>query len=665
MSYDPLIGTKLGSYEVLEAVGEGGMARIYRGFHQDLERQVAIKVVNWGLQEDPAFTERFRREAQAIASLRHPNIVQIFDFGKHEHGYFMVMEFIEGGDVAQFLNRYRQDGTLPPPDEIVRIIKYIGQALDYAHAQDVIHRDIKPSNIMLSGDGQPILTDFGLVMLPAQKSQVTLGNTFGTPHYVAPEQAISSAASVPASDIYSLGIILFEMVTGQLPFDDESPLSVALKHVSDPPPLPTSLNPDVPLEVEKVILKALAKDPNDRFGSASDFSLALEGAWSGNPEPITLPSSSSSLPLPANVSTVVARPRPITNKPTLRSREGVETYRPISPPRKTAPTPVNKINLPLAWLVGASFLGASMVVAVLWFLGIFNNLSIASGAVTPTTQAVALSGDNSASSDFSPPTSTATSTSLPTVTPTPTPAPTDTPTSSPTVTPTATPVPTETPTPIPTPSPTNTPIPPTPTPVVVIIPATPTPAELTRESLRGKILFQTDRDGAASIYSMNPDGSNQTPLPSGGDSIYADLLADLPVSPNGSEYVVPRGPGQLDLWLVNRADGAELRITSTAGNEYDVAWSPVDQRIVYVTEERSPGDISLINLGGSAITQLTDTPAQMDRHPTWSPDGTQIAFWSTRGFRGNQQIWLLDLQTNEVRSLSDNAFNDRNPVWVH
>ncbi|MCB0224180.1 MAG: serine/threonine protein kinase, partial [Anaerolineae bacterium] len=240
---DPLIGTRLGAYEVIEAIGEGGMARIYRGFHTELNRYAAIKVINWGLQEDPEFTERFRREAQAIASLRHPNIVQIYDFGKHASGYFMAMEFIEGSDLAVRLRQLKADQELLAKDQVIRIIKDVAAALDYAHEQGVIHRDVKPSNIMINRRGQSILTDFGLVMLPAHASQATLGNTFGTPHYVAPEQAISSAAAVPASDVYSLGVILFELTTGQLPFDDESPLSVALKHVSDLPPSPRSINP--------------------------------------------------------------------------------------------------------------------------------------------------------------------------------------------------------------------------------------------------------------------------------------------------------------------------------------------------------------------------------------------------------------------------------------
>ncbi|MDX1523035.1 MAG: serine/threonine-protein kinase, partial [Anaerolineae bacterium] len=185
MANDPLIGTVLGVYEIREAVGEGGMARIYKGYHPELDRFAAVKVVNWGLEEDPEFTERFRREAQAIASLRHPNIVQIFDFGKYAHGYFMVMEFISGGDLSQLLRRAKDEQSLLAKEEVIRIVKDVAAALDYAHGQGVIHRDVKPSNIMITKTGQSILTDFGLVMLSTRKSQATVGGTFGTPHYIA------------------------------------------------------------------------------------------------------------------------------------------------------------------------------------------------------------------------------------------------------------------------------------------------------------------------------------------------------------------------------------------------------------------------------------------------------------------------------------------------
>jgi serine/threonine-protein kinase len=309
MPKDALIGQMLGSYTIEEAIGVGGMARIYRGVHSELNRYGAVKVVNWGLEEDPEFTERFRREAQAIAGLRHPNIVQIFDFGKYDNGYFMVMEFIDGQDLSVLLHHQKEQNTLLPPEQVIRIIKDIAAALDHAHDRGVIHRDVKPSNIMLNRHGQAILTDFGLVMLSASIRLATLGGTFGTPHFVAPEQGISSAAAVAASDIYSLGVVVYEMVTNQLLFDDESPLSIALKHVSDLPTPPTTLNPALPRAVEDVVLTSLAKEPADRYATVMEMALALERAWLGSgsaedrphlPGPI-LPVG---VPLPAEVPSI-------------------------------------------------------------------------------------------------------------------------------------------------------------------------------------------------------------------------------------------------------------------------------------------------------------------------------------------------------------------------
>ncbi len=625
---DPFIGIKLGSYEILEAIGEGGMARIYKGYHAQLNRYAAIKVVHWGLQEDPAFTERFRREAQAIASLRHPNIVQIYDFGQHESGYYMAMEFIDGSDLAVILREARMQQKQLPPDQIVKTIKGVAAALDYAHRNGVIHRDVKPSNIMLNREGQPILTDFGLVMLPLQASQATMGSVFGTPHYVAPEQAISSADAVPASDIYSLGVVLFEMMTGRVPFDDESPLSVALKHVSDAPPLPTSINPNIPVQLEDVILKALAKVPADRFETAAELAHAVEDALQGQ---VVVPTTNA-VTMPGAIGRAAAGPK-------------------LAPVAPVAPA-VPKRGLP-GWLIFAlvAVLGGIAGAAGLFFFD--NNQS----APPPTaTVAVAIIRDET-------PTPTPAATLAPA--PTDTTAPADTP-APPPPPPTDTPSPTDTPPPTATPAPTDTPAPPPPTDTPTATPTnTPVPLPTfttTPEGLAGKILFKTDRAGFVEIYQMNADGSNQRPLED--VSIYTQLESRLPFSPDGNSQIQVRGEGQLDLWWFNLATGQEIRITSTGPAEYDPAWSPVDDRIAFVSEETGRGDIYVINLGGSAYKRLTDNIDNFDKHPTWSPDGTKIAYWSDISFSHNRQIWQVDVATGELTSLSDNPFNDWDPIWV-
>lgn len=661
---DPLIGTTLGSYEITEAIGAGGMARIYKGYHAELKRYAAIKVVNWGLQEDPEFTERFRREAQAIASLRHPNIVQIFDFGKYEAGYFMAMEFIAGSDLSTHLSELREAGRLLPKEKIVMIVKDVAAALDYAHSRKVIHRDVKPSNIMITPEGQSILTDFGLVMLPAQKSQATIGNTFGTPHYVAPEQAISSAAAVTASDIYSLGVILYEMTTGQLPFDDESPLSVALKHVSDIPTPPTVINADLSRDVEVVVLKALSKQPADRFKTVGAMAQALEAAWNGQPASKTgeqkrfAPILPTGVPLAAELSDITlpnaAAVTPIPGSMRLPEDEEAAI--------------VKEKSTRLGWWPWAV---AGLLLVGLSAFFFLNNPSSSSSSSSPTpssaNEAIAASNETESAAEFvAPPATSEPPTEALSPVSTPTPIPTETSTPVPTATPTTAPSSTPTPPPTPTATATDTPQP-TPT-----ASATPTPlptptsvGPLTQEQLRNKILFRTDRSGAVEIYRMDADGSNQTPLPRDSWSIYTELEAELPFSPDGSEQILVRGEGQLDLWRANLITNQELRITSTGKPEYDPAWSPVDNRIVYVSEETGNGDIYMLNLDGSAVVRLTDNLEDFDKHPTWSPDGTKVAFWSDMGFNRTRQIWVIELETNTLTSLSDNPFNDWDPVWVH
>ncbi len=279
MNTDPLIGHHFGPYKIIEKIARGGMGEVYKGFHSALDRHVAIKLLGPSFKADPALTQRFQREAKAAAALRHPNIIQVFDFGIQDDAYYLVMEYVEGTDLRSEMDRRQREGRPFTPSEIIHLLGQVGDALDYAHQRGVIHRDVKPANILVTREGQAILSDFGLVMLRDRASQATLGHSFGTPEYIAPEQAIDSRAAVPESDIYSLGGILYEMVTGRLPFEAESSISLALKHISEEPTPPRQYVPTLPPAIESVMLRALAKEPSARFATAQEMVDALRIAW--------------------------------------------------------------------------------------------------------------------------------------------------------------------------------------------------------------------------------------------------------------------------------------------------------------------------------------------------------------------------------------------------
>jgi serine/threonine protein kinase len=279
-----LVGQVIGPYQVLDKIGQGGMATVYRGFHAELDRQVAIKVLAGALPTTPELVQRFQREARTIAALRHPNVVQVYDFGPLGDTYYLAMEYIEGSDLAAEMRRRREAGQPFSPNEILHLLGQVAEALDYAHTQGVIHRDVKPGNVLLTASGQPILTDFGLATLRRTRATLitTIGqNVLGTPEYTAPEQALDAQAANPQSDIYSLGCILYELVTGHLPFEGDSALSIALMVISSDPMPPRAHVPDLPAAVERVILCALDKEPKRRFVTARAMVEALRRAWEG------------------------------------------------------------------------------------------------------------------------------------------------------------------------------------------------------------------------------------------------------------------------------------------------------------------------------------------------------------------------------------------------
>ncbi len=270
-----------GKYVATELLGSGGMAEVYVGIHPELGRKVAIKVILPQFASESNFEARFRREARLVASLRHAHIVQLYDYDVVDGRHFMVMEYLEGGTLKDYLRILRRESARMPLPEIANLLDALGAALDYAHGRGAIHRDIKPANILFTPEREPVLTDFGIAKLLEDSVQLTVtGGVVGSPFYMPPEQATGGEVDA-RSDQYALGVVLYELVTGQLPFQGGSAVAVMTQHLNNAPPAPRTLNAALPVAVEAVLLRALAKRPQARFDSCGELARAFRDAGAG------------------------------------------------------------------------------------------------------------------------------------------------------------------------------------------------------------------------------------------------------------------------------------------------------------------------------------------------------------------------------------------------
>ncbi len=386
-----LIGKTLGKYQVLEHIGHGGMSEVYKGQHEQLDRMVAVKVLHPFLANEEGFVIRFKREARIVATLRHPNIMQVYDFDYNEELdiYYMVMEFIDGPTLKTRLSEESLS-----QEEMVRIGALIADALDYAHRRGMVHRDVKPANIMFMPDGQPVLTDFGIAKMLTLSGLTASGAMVGTPAYMAPEVGMGRPGSA-AADIYSLGVVLYQMVTGRLPFDSESPMGMVMQHINETPPPLEQFVPSLLPSLDVVINKALAKQPEARFASAAEMAAALRqiigmeafvGAPTVSPPPpVATPTPSTPTATPSTPGTasrpkretgededgddrllrtwpVVSDTKPAMRTPTLFpvSKSKVEKSQ-----EKKARSPRRSVLLRLAWTL-TSLLVIAIVGVVVW-----------------------------------------------------------------------------------------------------------------------------------------------------------------------------------------------------------------------------------------------------------------------------------------------------------
>lgn len=628
-----LIGTKLESYELQALIGSGGMASVYRGFDHDLQRPVAIKILSNQLAAaQPDLPERFRQEARMIARLKHPNVVQVYDFGAEAGLTYMVEELLPGPTLGYQLRELTARGEQLPREQALTVIAHLASALDAAHAVGIIHRDVKPENAIWNADGRLVLTDFGIArQMLADSSHTQTGIIIGTPNYLSPEQA-QGLPLTPASDIYALGVVLYQVLAGKVPFESNTPMQVALSHIHTPPPSLLPLRPDLPPAVDQVVQRALAKDPQARFANATALAQALEQAWPAAPvaPPVGLDLHNQPTQIWQNAPQPTPPPQPIP------------TAQPMPPPPDPAPmgSPPRKRTSWLPFLAGLLLL-LLLGGGILYALG---------GRATDDGVAGLPDSTTPLPTFTSVPTATTTATTTATATPEPTTVP-----ASPVV---AVPVPSgqlvftserdgdwD---------------------IYAVSADGSNLRNLTNNNVSdfapawapdgGSIAFHSLLDGDEEIYVMNLDGSNLRKLTN-------NFVNDRePVwSPDGQLIAFwSDSNGTWDIFVMN-ADGSNRRqLTSDFADDFDPAWSPDGTRLVFASNRNGNDDIYIVNVDGTGEQQITDHRAN-DRLPAWSSDGEQIAFMSERN--GNGEIYRMNADGSNQQNLTEHPTWDTQPVW--
>jgi len=610
-----LTGQTVGKYRITAYLGRGGMAEVYKAYQPGLDRYVALKVMRSHLADDQDFIHRFEREAAATARLRHPHIVQVYDFDVQGDRHYMVTELVEGPTLKAELAARRLAGRPFSLAETTRIFTALASAIDYAHTRGMIHRDLKPSNVMFTVEGQAVLTDFGIARMLGDSHITVTGAVIGTPAYMSPEQG-QGACCDERSDIYSLGVILYEMVTGRVPFEGDTPFATIMKHVTEPLPPPTSIKPDLPRAVERVLVKALSKNPDARYQRAGEMAQTLRQAAGVTPD-----QTLAALPVMP-----IAPTRP---SPETRPKPGLE--------RAPAPSPTDIVAAPGT----TEAISAAAQVATATARPAATGLSIAGLPVLPMALgagvillacliALALLGRRALEQVGAQEMAVrATQTALAAIVLT---QPTDTPTPAPIIVPTNTRTP---PTPAPTqPSATSTPLPATHTPAPPAPPArgpgraSPTPTPLPTTPMPALVATPTPSPTSSPSPTPLPAAPTATSAPRG-PALTGKLAFSLPQGTSYKVYVVEVGPNPpADLYAsVGNArqpdlshDGEWLLVNGTGGGLDAIA------------------RLTSAGYQASAIT-CPATTAESHR-PVWSPDDRRMAFDGLLVDPGRPQIYI-------------------------
>lgn len=593
------------------------MAAVYKAYQPGVERYVAVKVLPASFARDETLVRRFNREARVLASLQHPHILPVFDFGQHEGVIYLVMPFVEGGTLAE-----RMTGQPLSPTFMKRVAQQVGDALDYAHSRGLVHRDIKPANILLDSQGNCLLADFGIAHIFEADTSLTATGTFmGTPTYMSPEQGRGEKVD-GRSDLYALGVILYQMATGRVPFQADTPIAVVVKHVNEPPPPPQSLNAALSPAVAQVLLQALHKDPSRRFQKGGALARALSG----------------SLAAPVD-----NRPPPPPPPPPDASRAGAGGF--------------NR-RLLATLLVGLVLLSAAC--AMVWAaLDLPGRVAAApttdSGAIVAATQGGEIGVNALSPDDAASPTYTTTTTA----TATPTTVATATPTASPTVTV-------------------------TPTPQsdwrqgqLVYIVSGAGEKNVFRQDLSVEGERQPLWSPGTSRFLLgpqwSPDGERVTLYELGGEVYVVDAgngqgrtspqsCTSPSWSPDGTQLLC-RASNPATFRIFDAGSGALVQSITRPPSAVLPEWSPTANEIVYALLDGNASSIWRLSLENE-VTQILAAGGAENYAPSWSPDGQWVAYQS-RADSADSEIWIVDRNGQNRRRLTSTPPGawSRAPSW--